>query len=222
MSIFIAYFRSKTIVATEHTVFNLDLQHQQKESVLECFTTSYNNLLAVFDESTALIDNRNTIIREARHTARALIDLGSEASFISCELRTKLSLPTKGIKTEMAGLSKTISSLVDLLVQIDVNVLLIKNLIRQLPYVLFDSLKSFQLHGLPSTDYLLDKIPQGDLLLGCDMYPHTILEGIRTDSQSSLLAQNTIFIWIITGKVDNYRTSVSSFFHSILGTRRDS
>lgn len=43
------------VVATEHTVFNLDLRHQQKESLLESFTTSYNNLLGVFDESNSEI-----------------------------------------------------------------------------------------------------------------------------------------------------------------------
>ncbi|XP_075162957.1 uncharacterized protein LOC142235581 [Haematobia irritans] len=40
-----------------------------------------------------------------------------------------------------------------------------------------------------------------DLLLGADLYPKIVLEGTRTNILGSLLAQNTVFGWVLTGPI---------------------
>lgn len=133
------------------------------------------------------------LIGEVRHAARALIDSGYKVSFVPHKLQTKWTVLTRVTKIGITGLNGTIcthltrtcaigiSSRVNPLIQIDVNVFLIKNLNSQLPHVLFDSIRNLPLHDLRLADYSISKASQVDLLLGGSVHPQVILDRIRKD-----------------------------------------
>ena len=47
-----------------------------------------------------------------------------------------------------------------------------------------------------------------DLLLGADLYPRILLQGIQSNILGSLMAQRTVFGWIITGPIPNSTITV--------------
>ncbi|GBP97706.1 hypothetical protein EVAR_69964_1 [Eumeta japonica] len=56
---------------------------------------------------------------------------------------------------------------------------------------------------LASNALVITKLTEIDLLLGGDVYPKIIQDGLQWDEAQSLVAQKTVFGWIITGKRDH-------------------
>ncbi|XP_065356196.1 uncharacterized protein LOC135950589 [Calliphora vicina] len=177
---------------------------------------------------TALVD---ICIQNTRCTVRALIDTASEATFISKRLQTKLSLPTKSSQTQITGLSGsltatatricslTISSPIEKQFVTQADAYVINKLTGDLPYHDISSLLTSKFPDIQLADTFSNISSHIDLLLGGDVYPKIIRDGVRYDPNQSIVAQCTIFGWILTGKLESESTqplrSISSFMNTL-------
>ncbi|XP_060644814.1 uncharacterized protein LOC132783576 [Drosophila nasuta] len=127
-----------------------------------------------------------------RYTARALIDSGSEATFLSEKLFKRLRMPPD--------------------LQIEASAYVLPQLAGNLPsctvpQTLLDNLPSIQL-----ADPKFFESSQIDVLLGADILPSILLVGSHPNICGTLLGQETIFGWILTGPVSgSISKSISSF-----------
>ncbi|XP_037826209.1 uncharacterized protein LOC119614167, partial [Lucilia sericata] len=167
---------------------------------------------------TALVDIYS---HNLKYTVRALIDSASEATFISRKLQHKLSLKTQPSQTDIHGLNDAltatstqlchirIGSPIDNAFEIYANAFVVKKLTSQLPYYPLAELKASVFSDLKMADTYRSKNSEIELLIGGDVYPKIMLTG--------LLAQQTVFGWIITGKVATQHSSrsVSSFYNEV-------
>ncbi|XP_043487121.1 uncharacterized protein LOC122514393 [Polistes fuscatus] len=147
--------------------------------------------------------------------ARALLDQGSEASFIAETITQLLGLPKRRICVPLSGLGAEdvgtarsivrakLRSAVDVSFQVEVDALVLPKLTSLLPSVSFD----FSSVGEFFTDLVLAD-PEFvfsrriDLILGADVYGQLLRPGLRKSSSSRLVAQDTALGWIISGPVD--------------------
>lgn len=152
-------------------------------------------------------------------TVRALIDNGSQASFVSEAVVKQMGLRRApadvsifGIGTSTAGSS---SSRVELTVtstaggvQVNVQPLVLKRVTGTLP--LLDGL---QLADADSADSATI-----DLLLGADVYAQIVLDDMRRSTGGELMAQNTVFGWILIGRLESSATAAQhvSVHHLLL------
>ncbi|XP_059221530.1 uncharacterized protein LOC131998438 [Stomoxys calcitrans] len=163
----------------------------------------------------------NIVYNDEIFPARALIDSGSEASFISEKLFNQLRLPSKFASTKIFGLngttsaqskrmcSLTIGSRFDAEVVIEATAIVIPHLTSALPTFgvergIFSSLPDLRL-----ADPEFYKTSHIDMLLGADLIPFIMLGGVRRNVCDSLIAQETVFGWILTGPVK--LSPISSF-----------
>ncbi|XP_037825847.1 uncharacterized protein LOC119613853 [Lucilia sericata] len=186
-------------------------------------STTYNSVIL----GTALVD---VCVGDVRCTVRALIDSASEATFISKKLQASLAIPTKTSHTTITGLSGslsaiatrictiTISSPLEKLFKTSTDAFVVNKLTGDLPYYELSSIMSTKFSDLPLADSYSAKTSNVELLIGCDVYPKILRDGIRWDYNRSLVAQRTIFGWIISGKLQSptpLLNSVSSYMNLI-------
>ncbi|XP_037818450.1 uncharacterized protein LOC119608194 [Lucilia sericata] len=211
--------QTSTITTTPSTSAESALRMTQSFSTQIQSTLSSKVLLG-----TALVDIYSN---DLKYTVRALIDSASEATFISKKLQNKLSLTTRQSQTEIHGLNDAltatstqlchirIGSPIDSSFETYTDAFVVKKLTGQLPYYPISALKEFE--GLRMADTFSHRCSDIDLLIGGDVYPKVIKDGLRWDSNRALVAQQTVFGWIITGKIatGNCTPSVSAFFNEI-------
>ncbi|XP_046808485.1 uncharacterized protein LOC111690866 [Lucilia cuprina] len=175
---------------------------------------------------TALVDIYSD---DLKYTVRALIDSASEATFISKKLQNRLLLKTRSSQTEVHGLNGAltatstqlcyirIGSPIDNTFETFTDAFVVKKLTGQLPYFPSAALKDSEFSDLRRADPYISSCSEIELLLGGDIYPKIIRSGLRWDSTQSLVAQQTVFGWIITGRISscNNVSSVSSFYNDI-------
>ncbi|XP_055846062.1 uncharacterized protein LOC129912000 [Episyrphus balteatus] len=149
---------------------------------------------------------------ETVHIVRALIDPGSEVSFISAAVQKRLNLPYIDRNTNISGISGNLSISSKKLcsfsitsanspqVTISAKAIVLKTLTNNLPSSSFSVVDPTIFEGLPLADPTFNKSSQVDLLIGADLYPSIIRNGIKHIS-NSLLAQNTMFGWILSGPI---------------------
>ncbi|XP_062127128.1 uncharacterized protein LOC133839543 [Drosophila sulfurigaster albostrigata] len=156
------------------------------------------------------------------YTARALIDSGSEATFISERLFQCIKLPFQSVRAQVSGLNHAVAAQSQKLChfsigsptkpRLHIETFVIPQLAGKLPSR--DMPRAF-LRDLPAIE-LADphfyKSAQIDILIGADILPSVILRGSRPNICGSLLGQETVFGWILTGPVSqNVSTTVSAF-----------
>ncbi|KAI8441259.1 hypothetical protein MSG28_014900 [Choristoneura fumiferana] len=163
--------------------------------------------------ATAVVEARSRE-RDERHLLRALIDQGSQASFITSAAVQLLGLKRTAAKGLISGLggkqnvvSKstvqvTITSRFDSRVIIKVTAYVLDKLTTYLPAVNVSIASWPELQGINLADpeyYTPNKI---DMLLGAEVYAQIIDTGlIRCPPQGSPVAQNTTLGWILSGQV---------------------
>ncbi|XP_062122497.1 uncharacterized protein LOC133836179 [Drosophila sulfurigaster albostrigata] len=186
-------------------------------NVQNFFTNNAQNVLL----GTAVI---NVCHLGTTYTARALIDSGSEATFISERLFRRIKLPFQSVRAQVSGLNHAVAAQSQKLchssigsptkprLHIETSAFVIPQLAGKLPS--FDMPRTF-LKDLPAIE-LADphfyKSAQIDILIGADILPSVILSGSRPNICGSLLGQETVFGWILTGPVSQgMSTTVSAF-----------
>ncbi|XP_037821303.1 uncharacterized protein LOC119610239 [Lucilia sericata] len=168
-------------------------------------------------------------VGDVRLRVRALIDPASEASFVSSSLKRRLSLPSRFSETQVTGLNEAItatssqvcslliSSPIDKNFSIKVNAFVVRKLTGELPYHSILSTVRNKFNGLQLADTGLQKSSPVDLLLGGDIYPQVLKEGVKWENDHNLVAQKTVFGWVVTGQIGSSTPcrTVSSFYNEV-------
>ncbi|XP_046745774.1 uncharacterized protein LOC124411010 [Diprion similis] len=161
--------------------------------------------------ATALVDVSTS--RDNKFLVRALIDQGSEATFISESLaqrmnvaRSSTSVIITGIganaaTTSRGSVSLWLTSRVNSDFKCQVNALVLPKLTAYQPPSLILTSRWKHLDGLPLADPDYSSTRPIELLLGADVYAQLILDGVRKGNANTPVAQNTQLGWIISGQI---------------------
>ncbi|XP_065362054.1 uncharacterized protein LOC135955625 [Calliphora vicina] len=162
--------------------------------------------------------------RGQRYQARAIIDPGSQSTFVSDKLKNRLKLPTKRNVVHVTGLSQTVSetstkacllnlcSRVDTSFKLEVWAPVLKTLPSNLPPQTLDMKNFSETAKLQLADPHFNQSRPIDLLIGLDLGPSIYCMDTPMRSMESLLAQKTVFGWIVGGptpKTTQARTTIS-------------
>lgn len=111
----------------------------------------------------------------------------------------------------------TLGSPINSTISISTVALVLPQLTGNLPTCDIDPAVQQSFPGLTLADNRFFANEQVDLVLGGDVYPHIILEGLQKDVLGSLLAQETVFGWILTGRTTTNKPSTScvSFYNEV-------
>ncbi|XP_075150976.1 uncharacterized protein LOC142225089 [Haematobia irritans] len=147
------------------------------------------------------------------YVARALIDSGSQGTFISERLFNTLRLPFQRTSATISGLNDSVSaavhkecsfrlsSMVRDDFEISTSALVVPHLSGSLPSVTFDPNALLNMPRITLADPRFYESSRIDLLIGGDLLPVIMLSGVRQQICGSLLAQETVFGWILTGPI---------------------
>ncbi|XP_043063412.1 uncharacterized protein LOC122319762 [Drosophila ficusphila] len=150
-----------------------------------------------------------------KYRALALIDSGSEATFISERLFRLLKLPFRLINAKVSGLNQTVSAQSTRLchfaisspskpgLQLNTEAYVLPELAGNLPSYPIPKEALTGLPNLPLADPTFFDSSRIDVLIGADILPSVLLSGTRTNICGSLLGQETIFGWVLTGPVSS-------------------
>ncbi|XP_036322448.1 uncharacterized protein LOC118736471, partial [Rhagoletis pomonella] len=139
----------------------------------------------------------------------ALIDPGSEKTFISSKIKNLLKLPTKRAHYEISGMGGRIvqnSNQVclvtlcstDTKIKIETNAIVLPQLTQFLPAFSIKNVDLTQFASLDLADPTCFTQGKIDLVIGSDLTPKIFVPGLQNFCDS-LLGQNTIFGWILSG-----------------------
>ncbi|XP_045459596.1 uncharacterized protein LOC123670134 [Melitaea cinxia] len=147
-----------------------------------------------------------------KHIIRALLDQGSQASFISEATVQLLSLTRKSVTGWVSGVGEgqtRIKHMVSFCVKsrhhphesIRINAYVMRTLTTLLPTSNLKHPNWLELRKLDLADP--DFITPGkiDILLGADVYGDVLLDGIIKHPEGKLVAQNTILGWVVSGRM---------------------
>lgn len=165
--------------------------------------------------ATALVKVQNIFGRF--EMLRALIDPGSQATFVTEQAAQQLGLPRTRVLTEVSGISATkgrshqqisiaISPRFSSVFKIQTNALVLKSITKPLPDKTLLGLDSELQKGVILADPTFDTPGPIDLLIGADIYGEMMLEGVKRDPQHKCIAQRTELGWIISGRLNQTGT----------------
>ncbi|XP_036340324.1 uncharacterized protein LOC118749627 [Rhagoletis pomonella] len=126
---------------------------------------------------------------------RALIDQGSERTFISSKAQNKLRLPYQTSNFEISGMGGRVVQTT----KIKAQAIVLSQLTKMLPKFQPTLEQREKWSHLQLADTNCHSPSQIDLVIGSDLIPEIMLEGFEKISKN-LLAQNTIFGWILSGQ----------------------
>ncbi|XP_050338255.1 uncharacterized protein LOC126764636 [Bactrocera neohumeralis] len=130
------------------------------------------------------------------YAARALIDSGSECSFITERLKRRINLPVRKINAQVSGINNTVSaqvkesccvelrSPIDPLISITTNMMVLPKLTGNLPTCHISALTRQAFPDLTLADKRFFVNEPVDVILGGDVYPQIMLDGIRKNLAS--------------------------------------
>ncbi|XP_075150873.1 uncharacterized protein LOC142224981 [Haematobia irritans] len=149
------------------------------------------------------------------HKVRALIDPCSDGTFISKKIQRLLNLPTKLISAEVTGLGGgavtrcsqiaflTIGSILNNNFTAEIDALVVCDVTGDVPTHSFDYSLVDQLPNLEYADPNFFHTGPIDILIGGNLYPLILRAGVKHGILGSLVAQQTVFGWIVTGPANN-------------------
>ena len=146
------------------------------------------------------------------HTIRALLDQGSQASFVTEATAQYLGLkkmPVRGYISGLEGNNKIISKF---MVEITLKSIHNPNVQVKVAAYILKSITTFMpgkqlvpvgwVCDFPLADPNYHTPNRIDMLLGAEIYGQVIQEGVRKGPQGNMVAQATSFGWILSGVVD--------------------
>ncbi|XP_037806234.1 uncharacterized protein LOC119600209 [Lucilia sericata] len=184
----------------------------------QVFHTRYNQFVLLGTATVNIKHNNN------KYQVRALIDPGSECSFITERLRKRFNISSRSTNVEISGVNNTasvvsrnicslkIGSNFDSSVELNINAFVLPEISTNLPTTSVNANIQKLLPNLRLADFNPFDSRPIDILIGADLYPWIVLPDIQRNLLGSLLAQKTIFGWILTGPVNpNQFNSVFNF-----------
>uniref|UniRef100_W8AH72 Peptidase A2 domain-containing protein n=1 Tax=Ceratitis capitata TaxID=7213 RepID=W8AH72_CERCA len=164
---------------------------------------------------------------------RALIDQGSQRTFISSKVQKKLKLPFEHSRFEISGMGGRVvqnsSKLCSLTLvssktkqRIKAHAIVLPQLTKLLPTFTMSRENWHELSSLELADPNCHIPAQIDMVIGSDLIPQILVEGLQKVCDN-LLAQNTIFGWILSGsvteKVSSFSTQIERVSNETLSTQ---
>lgn len=179
----------------EHIVTNFSSEHIKSNSVL----------LAT---ANVLVDNKNGF----KYVVRALLDQGSQASFVTEATVQLLNLPRRSVSGWVSGVGERqtkIKHRVTLYIKschnpnasVRVEAYVLRSLTTMLPTTNLGIPEWSDLKDLELADPGFATPGRIDILLGAEVYSEVLLDGVIKHPVSSLLAQNTILGWVLSGRM---------------------
>ncbi|XP_065359110.1 uncharacterized protein LOC135953245 [Calliphora vicina] len=183
-------------------------------------------------------NNTNILLRTAlvqiesrgeHFTIRALIDPGSERTFISEKIRKRLSLPYKRSRFEIIGVggqSQIAEKECDLVLvsqrnkfRFQITAIVLPKVTNKIPSSSFKINDPSNLSDIELADPYFNVSSSIDLILGNDSERYINLDGIKRDVCGSASAYNTVFGWVLSGPVQtkpifSFSSLVTSTEHS--------
>ncbi|XP_070144859.1 uncharacterized protein [Drosophila kikkawai] len=190
---------------------------QDHTDVQVCFASSSRAVLL----GTALI---NICHLGRDFQARALIDSGSEATLITERLFRQISPPFTPVQTRVSGLNETVAAQSPKLctlairapsrpgLQLETAAYVLPQLAGKLPSYPIPRDLPKELPDVPLADPTFFESSEIDVLIGADILPSVLLGGSKKNIFGSLLAQETIFGWVLSGPLSSEATSGVSVF----------
>ncbi|XP_075157748.1 uncharacterized protein LOC142231014 [Haematobia irritans] len=142
-------------------------------------------------------------------TVRALIDPGSQRTFISQRIQNLLKLPTIKANFEISGIGGQIQKSDKLCqmvivsknrdIRFSVSAIVLPNVTKKLPTVSFEIPNPSELNDLELADPHFNKSSHIDLVLGNDSERFINIDGIKKNICGETSAYNTIFGWVLSG-----------------------
>lgn len=182
-----------------------------------------NNCLFSNNESQILLatarvrleaDNGNTV------TARALLDSGSQTTFISSETVRKLGISSKKYNVQISGIANskaTVHGSVNLNIRsvndsfiLKAHCAILDKITCALPHTMVDMHQLALPHNLQLADKEFNIPAQIDLLIGADLYFEIILPGIIKLGHRLPTLQNSHFGWVVAGPAPVEKSSLFS------------
>ncbi|CAH0723391.1 unnamed protein product, partial [Brenthis ino] len=172
---------------------------------------SNNTLLATVQ---VLVENKNG----CNHVVRALLDQGSQASFVTEATVQLLKLSRRSVSGWVSGVGEgqtSIKYMVSLWVKsrhnpesrVCVNAYVLRSLTTLLPTTKLHTPEWSDIEKLELADPGYTTPGRIDILLGAEVYSDVLLNGIMKHPTINLLARNTIFGWVLSGRICNQHSS---------------
>ncbi|XP_075150683.1 uncharacterized protein LOC142224783 [Haematobia irritans] len=186
-----------------------------RNSIQTCFAAHSHNVLL----GTAVVQVTHLGLK---YFVRALIDSGSQGSFISERIFNILKLPFQAIEAEIAGLNGvttakasklatfSISPRFDSNLEVSITALVVPRLSGDLPTTSVNPSILVDFPNMQLADPQFYESNRIDLLIGVDLFNNIMLENVQRNICGSLVAQETVFGWIITGPIQQ-NPKISSF-----------
>lgn len=163
------------------------------------------------------------------HPVRALLDQGSEVSFVSESIvqlmklpRRHASIPILGIGAQRSSVSNgiaslTISSRINSDLSYHIDALILPKLTAYLPAARFEPHNWPHIHGLQLADSNFAIPSKVDVVLGANVYARILEEGIRRGKEGEPIAQRTTLGWVLSGPIDQETPNNFSSYTSAIG-----
>ncbi|KAL0838691.1 hypothetical protein ABMA28_016761 [Loxostege sticticalis] len=152
------------------------------------------------------------------HTMRALLDQGSQVSLITEHAAQLLRLPRKRCMGVISGVGDKESSCKGMLnvkcmsvtsdFTFETEVLIMKNLIKNLPTCSFSKPEWSYLDNIILADPEFYVNRPIDILLGADVYSIILLDGVCRVNSTLPTAQQTALGWILSGNVKTFQCNI--------------
>ncbi|CAB3238247.1 unnamed protein product [Arctia plantaginis] len=175
----------------------------------------------IFDTNSVLlatarvsVDSRNG----CKYLIRALLDQGSQASFVTEATVQLLNLTRRSVSGWVSGVGEgqtRIKHMVSLIVKsrhnpevlVRVNAYVLRSLTTLLPSTSLCTPEWEDIKNLELADPGFMTPGKIDILLGAEVYSEILLDGLIKHPSSNLLVQNTILGWVISGRMSQEPTS---------------
>lgn len=159
---------------------------------------------------------------------RALIDPGSQVSFITNRAIQRLRLTTQASSSKVFGIGHTFSgistkratlslqSIVDPTFKLNSEFLTLPQITGSLPQTPYTNSKWTHIRNLQLADPEFNRNSPVDLLLGAEVYGHIVLPGLQKGQSHEPVAQNTSIGWILLGGSSSASVSNNLSYHSCI------
>ncbi|XP_061388208.1 uncharacterized protein LOC133323285, partial [Musca vetustissima] len=148
-----------------------------------------------------------------KFTVRALLDSASKKTFITNKIVNRIGITTKKEDFQISGLSGIIvtnankSCYITLCVdktpfELEAEVIVVRNLTSLLPTRSLPNSNTNQIQDLKLADPGFAVSAQIDMLMGSDVLPSIMLNGIKKNVLGNMIAQNSIYGWYIYGPIE--------------------
>lgn len=144
---------------------------------------------------------------------RAILDSGSQVSFLVKDIATKLDLKKYNIAMSVQGLDKMcisaksgvkckIFSMYSDKESVETEAVLIDKICDNMPSFPVSEIKYEKISNLNLADPEYFKTSKIDMLIGCDLFPYILKDGRISFGSHHPVAMNTMFGWVLMGKTN--------------------